>query len=100
MLRLCQALPAGCYRGTGLCRLCAPGRQRTAHAGRAGLRWTVRFRDGRALQFTYPSRSTPVGSSIPYTDFPEDPVQDRHTQALAGDSLWLGVDILPTLNPR
>jgi adenylylsulfate reductase subunit B len=65
-----------------------------------GLRWTVRFRDGRALQFTYPSRSTPVGSSIPYTDFTEDPVQDLHTQALAGDSLWLGVDILPTLNPR
>jgi adenylylsulfate reductase, subunit B len=65
-----------------------------------GLRWTVRFRDGRALQFTYPSRSTPVGSSIPYTDFTEDPVQDLRTQALAGDALWLGVDSLPTLNSR
>ena len=31
-----------------------------------GLRWTVRFRDGRELHFTYPSRSTPVGSSEPY----------------------------------
>ena len=64
------------------------------------LSWTVRFRDGRELQFTYPSRSTPVGSSIPYTDFTEDLVQDLRTQALAGDSLWLGVDSLPTLNPR
>ncbi len=28
-----------------------------------GLRWTVRFRDGRELHFTYSSRSTPVGST-------------------------------------
>jgi adenylylsulfate reductase subunit B len=65
-----------------------------------GLTWTVKFRDGRELQFTYPSRSTPVGSSEPYRNFREDPVRDLRSQALAGESRWLGVDRLPTLNPR
>jgi hypothetical protein len=62
-----------------------------------GLTWTVRFRDGRELQFTYPSRTTPVGSSEPYKSFAEDPTQDLRNQSLAGESLWLGVDHLPTL---
>jgi adenylylsulfate reductase subunit B len=65
-----------------------------------GLSWTVRFRDGRELRFTYPSRSTPVGSSDPYKNFREDPVQDLPKQTLAGESQWLGVDTLPTLGPR
>ena len=62
-----------------------------------GLTWTVKFRDGRELQFTYPSRTKPAGSSQPYQDFAEDPVADLKSQALAGESLWLGVDVLPTL---
>jgi adenylylsulfate reductase subunit B len=62
-----------------------------------GLRWTVRFRDGRELHFTYPSRSTPVGSTEPYKEFTEDPVQDLQGQALAGESQWLGIARLPTL---
>ena len=62
-----------------------------------GLTWTVKFRDGRELQFTYPSRSTPVGSSDPYKDFTEDPVKDLQGQGLAGESKWLGVDKLPTI---
>jgi adenylylsulfate reductase, subunit B len=65
-----------------------------------GLTWTVKFRDGRELRFTYPSRSTPVGSSEPYRNFSEDPVQDLRSQTLAGESRWLGVDRLPTLSPR
>ena len=36
----------------------------------------MKFRDGRELRFTYPSRSTPVGSSEPYQHFSEDPAQD------------------------
>ncbi len=63
-----------------------------------GLSWTVRFRDGREWCFTYPSRSTPVGSSDPYRNFDEDPVKDLRSQTLAGESRWLGVDQLPTLN--
>jgi adenylylsulfate reductase subunit B len=51
-----------------------------------GLSWTVRFRDGRELHFTYPSRSTPVGSSEPYKGFTEDPVRDLQSQTLAGES--------------
>ncbi len=62
-----------------------------------GLSWTVRFRDGRELHFTYPSRSTPVGSSDPYKDFSEDPVNHLRSQTLAGESRWLGVAKLPTL---
>jgi len=60
-----------------------------------GLTWTVRFRDGRELHFTYPSRSTPVGSTEPYKGFTEDPVRDLQSQALAGESQWLGIDRLP-----
>ena len=62
-----------------------------------GLTWTVKFRDGRELQFTYPSRTTPVGSSDPYRDFTEDRVNGLQGQGLAGESKWLGVDKLPTL---
>ena len=62
-----------------------------------GLTWTVKFRDGRELQFTYPSRTTPVGSSDPYRDFTEDRENDLQGQGLAGESKWLGVDKLPTL---
>jgi adenylylsulfate reductase subunit B len=65
-----------------------------------GLSWTVRFRDGRELRFTYPSRTTPAGSSDPYRGFGEDVVKDLRTQALAGESKWLGVDTLPTLSSR
>jgi adenylylsulfate reductase subunit B len=62
-----------------------------------GLSWTIRFRDGRELRFTYPSRSTPVGSTDPYKGFTEDPDRDLKSQTLAGDSQWLGVDRLSTL---
>ena len=65
-----------------------------------GLTWTVKFRDGRELQFTYPSRTKPAGSSQPYQGFAEDPVADLKNQALAGESLWLGVDALPTLGSK
>ncbi len=61
-----------------------------------GLTWTVRFRDGEVIEFTYPSRTKPAGSSIPYEGFTEDPIADLRGQTLAGESIWLGVDILPT----
>ena len=62
-----------------------------------GLTWTVRFRDERELQFTYPSRTKPGGSVDPYAGFVEDPVDDLGSQSLAGDSVWLGVPELPLL---
>jgi adenylylsulfate reductase subunit B len=62
-----------------------------------GLTWTVKFRDGRQWQFTYLSRSTPVGSTDPYKGFIEDPVKELRSQTLAGESRWLGVDRLPAL---
>ena len=62
-----------------------------------GLTWTVKFRDGRELQFTYPSRTTPVGSSDPYRDFTEDRVNDLQGQGLDGASKRLVVDKLPNI---
>ena len=64
-----------------------------------GLTWTVRFRDGRELQFTYPSRTKPAGAVVPHQGFTEDPVADLKGQGLAGESVWLGVPRLPTLQP-
>ena len=60
-----------------------------------GLQWDVIFRDGRRFEFTYPSRSRPVGTVVPYQGFTEDRVGDIGNQNLAGDSNWLGVDKLP-----
>ena len=64
-----------------------------------GLTWTVRFRDGREMRFTYPSRTRPAGSLEPYAGFAEDPVEELRSQNLAGESLWLGVSELPALRP-
>ncbi len=62
-----------------------------------GLTWSVRFRDGRKFEFTYPSRTRPAGSVNPYEGFTESPVADLKTQGLAGESRWLGIAQLPTL---
>ena len=62
-----------------------------------GLTWTVTFRNGKVLEFTYPSRSRPAGTVEPYADFTENPEADLPGQGLAGESRWLGVAALPTL---
>ena len=62
-----------------------------------GLRWEVRFRDGREFEFTYPSRTRPAGTVVPYENFTEDRVGDLGSQGLAGEALWLGVTELPTV---
>ena len=62
-----------------------------------GLTWTVTFRNGKVLEFTYPSRSRPAGSVEPYANFTENPAADLKGQGLAGESQWLGVATLPTL---
>ena len=68
------------------------------HRTSDGLRWEVVFRDGRRLEFTYPSRTRPAGSVVPHAGFTEDRVADLSNQSLAGDSVWLGVDRLPIPN--
>ena len=62
-----------------------------------GLTWAVRFRDGRELEFTYPSRTRTAGTVVPHEVFTEDPVSDLRGQGLAGERRWLGVDQLPTM---
>ncbi|HIM61606.1 MAG: adenylyl-sulfate reductase subunit beta [Chloroflexi bacterium] len=68
------------------------------HRTEDGLRWEVNFRDGRKFEFTYQSRTKPAGSVVLYEGFTEDSKNDVKNQSLAGDSLWLGVDKLPTPN--
>ena len=62
-----------------------------------GLTWTVTFRNGKVLEFTYPSRTRPVGSVDPYQGFTEDRAGDLKGQGLAGESKWLGVARLPSI---
>ena len=61
------------------------------------ISWEIRFRDGRTLSYTYPVRSTPVGSSDPYRGFDEPDEEDLKGPGLAGEKLWLGVSQLSTL---
>jgi len=61
-----------------------------------GLRWNVRFRDGRAFEFTYQSRTKAAGSVVLFEGFTEDRHNDLKSQSLAGEYLWLGVDKLPS----
>ena len=61
------------------------------------ISWEIRFRDGRTMSYTYPVRSTPVGSTGPYKGFPEPRDEDLNSLGLAGEILWLGVGQLPTL---
>ena len=60
------------------------------------ISWEIRFRDGRTLSYTYPVRSTPVGSSDPYKGFDEPSEEDLKGPGLAGEGLWLGVSKLST----
>ena len=60
--------------------------------------WEVKFRDGRTMQYTYPVRSTPVGSTEPYKGFPEASDETLRGQGLAGEGQWLGVGQLPVLS--
>ena len=59
------------------------------------ITWEVAFRDGRKAQYTYPVRSTPVGSTDPYKGFSEPSDEGLRGPGLAGDELWLGVSQLP-----
>ncbi len=62
------------------------------------IRWDVTFRDGRHLNYTYPVRSTRVGSTDPYKGFSVPRQEDFRGPGLAGEELWLGVSALPTPN--
>ena len=92
-VKLC---PTEAIRVRGYADFIPLGAEVQPHRVELGLTWTIRFRDGEEMEFTYPSRTKPVGSSIPYDGFTEDPIADLRGQTLAGESLWLGIDNLPT----
>ena len=92
-VKLC---PTEAIRVRGYADFIPLGAEVQPHRVELGLTWTIRFRDGEEMEFTYPSRTKPVGSSIPYDRFTEDPIADLRGQTLAGESTWLGVDSLPT----
>ena len=58
--------------------------------------WEVKFRDGRRLTYTYPIRSTAVGSTEPYKGFAAPHDSALRGGSLAGEEIWLGVDTLPS----
>ncbi len=66
--------------------------------GEREISWEVTFRDGRTLNYNYPVRTTPVGSSKSYEGFSEASREALKNPALAGEEIWLGVSELPTLN--
>ena len=92
-VKLC---PTEAIRVRGYADFIPLGAEVQPHRVELGLTWTIRFRDGEEMEFTYPSRTKPAGSSIPYDGFTEDPIADLRGQTLAGESIWLGVDSLPT----
>ena len=64
------------------------------------ITWVVKFRDGRTMSFTYPVRSTRVGTTEPYKGFPDPEEIDLRGPGLAGEGLWLGISRLPTLKKK
>ena len=68
--------------------------------GELEISWTVTFRDGRSSQYTYPVRTTRVGSSEAYKGFAEPSGESFNSLALAGEEIWLGVPELPGLKKQ
>ena len=108
VLRLRQAVPPGGCTRPGYAdfvplgaevqpRVVEYGGEHGEDGGQSGVRWTVRFRDGG-------SWSSPTRPALghrerwsPTKDLRRDPVADLRGQGLAGESRWLGVEELPTL---
>jgi adenylylsulfate reductase subunit B len=57
------------------------------------ITWTIDFRNGKILKFTFPLRSTPWGSIKAPQDLPSG---DINSQSLALEDQFLGVEKLPT----
>ena len=73
------------------------GASLTPLRGTDSIMWTVKFRDGQMKRFKYPIRTTPWGTIDPFPVSASPPPDQLKTQALYGQSEYLGVDALPGL---
>jgi len=65
-----------------------PKRDTTANT----ITWTVQFRNGKTLKFTFPIRTTPWGSIKPPQNLPTG---DIKSSLLALEDQYLGVPLFP-----
>jgi adenylylsulfate reductase subunit B len=68
--------------------------------GTRSIIWTACYRDGRVKRFNLPIRTTPWGSITPHPEDAGPGHADLGSVALFGEDKYLGVDRLPSLNPR
>ena len=73
------------------------GASLTPLRGTDSIMWTVKFRDGHMKRFKYPIRTTSWGTIDPFRVSASPPPDQLKTQALYGQSEYLGVDTLPGL---
>ena len=92
-----KSCPEGALEARGYSDFVPLGAYLKTNRNDSEITWEVKFRDGRLLHFTFPVRTTPVGSSVPYKDFPDPSPEDVAGQGLAGESIWLGVDNLSVI---
>ena len=71
------------------------GASLTPLRGTDSIMWTVKFRDGHMKRFKYPIRTTPWGTIDPFRVSASPAPDQLKTQALYGQSEYLGVDALP-----
>ena len=63
------------------------------------ISWKIRYRDGREKAFTFPIRTTPLGSIKPPSDYAAPDADALSSPLLAHEPAALMVDALPTLPP-
>ena len=73
------------------------GATATPLRGTDSIMWAIKFRDGTLKRFRFPIRTTPWGSIKPFANSPEPAVDSLKMPELVGNSLYLGVEKIPTL---
>ena len=71
------------------------GASLTPLRGTDSIMWTVKYRNGDMKRFKYPIRTTPWGTIDPFRVSASPQPDQLKTQALYGQSEYLGVDALP-----
>jgi adenylylsulfate reductase subunit B len=92
-----KTCPQGAIEMRGYADVMPMGSRVTPMRGTDAIMWAIQFRDKSVKRFKFPIRTTPWGTIEPHRDFPPPSDSDFATQDLAGESIWLGVDKLPTV---
>jgi adenylylsulfate reductase subunit B len=74
------------------------GASLTPLRGTDSIMWTVKYRNGQMKRFKYAIRTTAWGTIEPFRVSASPPPDALRTQALYGQSEYLGVDNLPALS--